>query len=181
MSTPWKTPEGWSKLACEIAWTDYIARIDGGEIFDCSLVVIPIGACEVELDELRERCNDLPGVADEDLTAALLQIGCDVDMESVFKPVCWPDADTAMRAWRAVGAMPDPADTWVEAIEIVESEPEYPDAPDWQTSALEDLRAHGVTEPEYVFGMLVFFGQHSVRETKRCIADRMRKAAGGAS
>lgn len=116
MSPPWQRPEGWSELACEIAWHDWHSRLDHDTCDGVVLSVIDWSP----LRSIRERLSDLPGVTDNDLSAALRQIGCVVATvdECIWLRRCagleddgsfwsWPDAETAMRAWRAVGALVD--------------------------------------------------------------------------
>lgn len=62
----------------------------------------------------------------------------------------------------------------IEALQIVESEPEYPDAEATWSEVKETLIESGVSHPELVFDMLVHVAQSTVIETKRCIAERLR-------
>ena len=71
-----------------------------------------------------------------------------------------------------------PADTWAEAIAIVESEPEYPDADEYFGEVKDALAECQFEHPELVFKMLVQVARDACQETKRCIAERMHQAAG---
>lgn len=68
----------------------------------------------------------------------------------------------------------DSSEVWSEALQIVESEPEYPDAEKYRLEAKEDLARHGVSHADLVFDMLLFFSRKAIAETKRCIAERAR-------
>lgn len=69
----------------------------------------------------------------------------------------------------------------IEALQIVESEPEYPDAEACWPNVKQDLIDNGVSHSELVFDMIVQIARATVVTTKRCIAERLRAVTGVAA
>lgn len=117
MSAPWKRPEGWSPLACEIAWYDWHSRLDYDN--GCGVGFVLSVTEWSSLDEIRDRLDGLGIASLWQTREALRQVGA-VEADEADRKLLragghsddvwgWPDAETAKRAWRAVGALKDPA------------------------------------------------------------------------